>query len=102
MGKRLRAEPIVAATAQGRVKFYGYLPQLEDQCVTWNPEVTKDSPDRLDAMVFGVTALLVQPPKGYSAGGASGLIARSASYARLPSMRGTSTLGMSSRSRMRP
>ena len=103
VGKALRAEPVVAATAQARVKFFGYLPQLEDQLVTWNPQMTRDSPDRLDAMVFGVTALLVQPPKGYAAGGASGLVARSTSYARLPSIRPSgSGAGMRSGSRMRP
>jgi hypothetical protein len=62
-GKRLRAEPIVAATAQARVKFLGYMPQLEDQLCTWNPEVTKDSPDRLDACLAEGT--LVETAHGH-------------------------------------
>lgn len=63
-GKALRAEPVVLAYEQGRVHHNGWLPELESQLMSWVPTETKKSPDRLDALVWGVTALLVQPPKG--------------------------------------
>jgi phage terminase large subunit-like protein len=55
-GKRVRAEPISALYEQGRVHHYGDFSQLEDQMVTWTPDVAK-SPDRLDAMVWAITEL---------------------------------------------
>jgi hypothetical protein len=92
----------VAATAQGRLRFLGFHPMLEDQMCTWDPSTTKDSPDRVDALVFAATGLLIQPPKGYKgAGVGTSLVAKSASYARLPSIRSGS--GSNGRgSRMRP
>jgi phage terminase large subunit-like protein len=57
-GKALRAEPVVLASQQGRLHLVGEFPTLEAQATSWQPEVTKKSPDRVDAMVYGVTALL--------------------------------------------
>lgn len=51
-GKRPRAEPVAALAAQGRLHHAGVFPELEDQLCTWTPE-SSDSPDRLDAMVWG-------------------------------------------------
>ena len=62
-GKKLRAEPVVLPYEQGRVKHYGKLAVLESQMTTWEPEHSKKSPDRLDALVHGVTAVLIDPPK---------------------------------------
>ena len=56
-GKAVRAEPAAALYGQGRVHHVGALPELEGQLTTWTPEDT-DSPDRLDALVWGVTHLL--------------------------------------------
>ncbi len=67
--KVTRAEPISVAYEAGRVHHRGYLPTLESQLTTWIPGETKKSPDRLDALVWGVTALLVAPPKGLTFGG---------------------------------
>ena len=67
-GKALRAEPIVLASQQGRVHHVGYLPELEDQLTTWVPDETRKSPDRLDAYVHALTALLVKPPEGLAGG----------------------------------
>lgn len=54
-GKVLRAEPIVNFYQQGRVHHLGVLAALESQMVEW---VTGDiSPDRIDAMVWGVWSL---------------------------------------------
>jgi len=55
-GKRLRAEPIAALSEQGRLKIGGTFPKLEEQMTTWSVE-QPGSPDRLDAMVWAVTAL---------------------------------------------
>lgn len=50
-GKRVRAEPVSALTAQGRWHHAGTFPELESQLTTWYPELGW-SPDRLDAMVW--------------------------------------------------
>ncbi len=54
-GKRPRAHPVAAAAAQGRLHMVGQFEELEDQLCTWIPG--NDSPDRLDAMVWGVIEL---------------------------------------------
>tara|TARA_R110000787_G_scaffold100231_3_gene205128 strand:- start:6801 stop:8111 length:1311 start_codon:yes stop_codon:yes gene_type:complete len=56
-GKRTRAEPVSALYEQGKVKHVGAFPQLEDQMCSWT--VDSQSPDRLDALVWAVTELLV-------------------------------------------
>lgn len=61
-GKRLRAEPIAALYEQGRVHHVGQLPTLEDQLCSWTPGDT--SPDRLDALVWAVTSLMLGPKPG--------------------------------------
>lgn len=55
--KKTRAEPIVALFEQGRIHMTGKLPHLEEQLLTWDPEISA-SPDRLDAMVWGLHHLL--------------------------------------------
>lgn len=57
-GKALRAEPVQALYEQHRVHHlpYGDLKHLEDQMCTWVPG-DKTSPDRLDALVWGLTDL---------------------------------------------
>jgi phage terminase large subunit-like protein len=55
-GKQLRAEPISALYEQYRVHHVGAFPALEDQMVMWTPE-SKESPDRLDALVWALTEL---------------------------------------------
>jgi len=66
-GKQLRAEPILLAYEQGRVHHVNYLPELESQMYSWIPGEGK-SPDRVDAMVHAMTALLIKPPPGFSGG----------------------------------
>lgn len=68
VGKKLRAEPIVLAYQQGRVHHFGRHVDLETQMVTWEPESTRKSPDRVDALVHALTALLIEPPKGFWSG----------------------------------
>lgn len=61
--KQLRAEPVVTAYEQKRVHHVGYLGALETQMTGWEPGVSKKSPDRVDALVYGVAAVLIKPPK---------------------------------------
>jgi phage terminase large subunit-like protein len=67
-GKQLRAEPITMAYQQERVHHVGHaLTDLETQMITWIPGEGK-SPDRVDALVHALTALLIKPPAGFSGG----------------------------------
>ena len=56
-GKQIRAEPIASLYEQGKVFHVGQLSKLEDQLCTWEPG--NDSPDRLDALVWGLTELML-------------------------------------------
>jgi len=56
-GKALRAQPIASLYEQGRVHHVGRLSALEEQLTTWT-EDSSDSPDRVDAMVFGLTDVI--------------------------------------------
>jgi len=58
-GKVTRAEPIAALSEQDKIKFVGgELSKLEDELCTWEPGAK--SPNRLDAMVWGFTDLLLK------------------------------------------
>lgn len=59
-GKRVRAEPIAALYEQGRVFHVGALPELEDQMVSFVPEGMEGSPDRVDALVWALTELMLE------------------------------------------
>jgi phage terminase large subunit-like protein len=84
-GKQLRAEPIVLAYEQQRIHHIGYISDLESQMTTWIPGETKKSPDRVDALVHAMTALLMKPPPGFIGGT---ITAKSPASRRLPSFRG--------------
>lgn len=58
-GKYIRAEPIAALYAQGRVHHCGSFPELEDELCDFGPGGLSSgrSPDRLDALVWAVTEL---------------------------------------------
>lgn len=60
-GKRIRAEPVSMLYEQGRVFHIGTgFRKLEDQMVDFNPEdKSKASPDRVDALVWGITELIL-------------------------------------------
>lgn len=55
-GKALRAEPVAALYERGMVHHVGKFPHLENEQCMWLPGVNK-SPNRLDALVWGVTDL---------------------------------------------
>ena len=67
--KVTRAEPVAALYEQGRVHHVGTLPQLEDQMCSFVPASHGNvalrsagySPDRVDALVWALTDLLVTP-----------------------------------------
>lgn len=64
-GKDTRAEPVAALYEQGRVFHCGIFKKLEDQMCEWDPTTQSEarekrkatSPDRMDALVWGITEL---------------------------------------------
>lgn len=58
-GKQARAEPVAALYEQGNVYHVGSFPDLEDQLCGWVPG-EGESPDRLDALVWAITELMLQ------------------------------------------
>jgi phage terminase large subunit-like protein len=65
-GKWLRAEPVAAMYAQGRVKHAGAFPALEDEMAEFGLDGLSSgrSPDRLDALVWAVTDLAERAARG--------------------------------------
>ncbi|HEV2100543.1 MAG TPA: hypothetical protein VGR45_16690, partial [Stellaceae bacterium] len=71
-GKIARAEPVAALYEQGKVHHLGSFLQLEDQMCNLSRGAQRDfkgyragnSPDRVDALVWAVTELLLQPMHG--------------------------------------
>lgn len=71
-GKVTRAEPVAALYEQGRVHHLGAFPQLEDQMCELHRGARdhsalrreRYSPDRVDALVWALTDLLVEPMPG--------------------------------------
>ena len=65
-GKLTRAEPIAALYAQGRVHHVGVFGPLEDQMTSYDGSRTGSSPDRLDALCWGIHDLMLgEPPGGF-------------------------------------
>ncbi len=62
-GKWLRAEPIAALYAEGRVAHVGCFEKLEDQMCAFGADglAKGRSPDRLDALVWALTELMLEP-----------------------------------------
>jgi phage terminase large subunit-like protein len=57
-GKYVRAEPVSSLFEQHRCHFAGTFPILEDQCCSFEPGAGS-SPDRMDAMVWGLSLLML-------------------------------------------
>ena len=57
-GKIARAEPVSALYEQSKIHHVGTFPTLEDQLTSYEPGGRK-SPDRLDALVWALTELMV-------------------------------------------
>ena len=59
-GKIVRAEPVSQLYEQHKVHHVGYFPELEDQLCEYTEGGNMGySPDRMDALVWGITELLV-------------------------------------------
>lgn len=65
-GKYTRAEPVSSLYSQGRIHHVGMFGALEDQLCSWVPG--DKSPDRLDALVWGFTELMVSGRSGWARG----------------------------------
>lgn len=65
-GKWLRAQPVAALYEQARVRHAGTFPQLEDELCDFGLAGLSSgrSPDRLDALVWAITALCLTPRQG--------------------------------------
>ncbi len=62
-GKLVRAEPVAALYEQGRVHHIGGYAQLEDEMTGYDG--TGPSPNRMDALVWTITDLMVEPASGF-------------------------------------
>nr|WP_246728458.1 terminase family protein [Microvirga terricola] len=64
-GKYLRAEPVSVLYAQGRVHHVGALRELEDELCDFGPGglTSGRSPDRMDALVWALTDLMLRERK---------------------------------------
>lgn len=62
-GKWLRAEPVAALYEQGRVAHAARFPALEDEMCDFGPDGLSGgrSPDRVDALVWALTELMLRP-----------------------------------------
>jgi len=58
-GKAVRAEPISALYEQGKVHHVGRLDGLETEMVSWQPGISSWSPNRVDALVWVLTELML-------------------------------------------
>ena len=59
-GRAVRAGPVVSFYEQMRVHHVGTLQGLEDQLCGWDAMENGPSPDRLDALVWAITELMVE------------------------------------------
>ncbi len=75
--KAARAEPVAGLFESGKARFGGRFPELEEQLGRMVPEGyarARGSPDRADAMVWALWALLLAPGRAAGAGGVSGRV----------------------------
>jgi len=56
--KKIRAEPVQAVYEEGMVHHVGVYPELEYEMTTWVYDTGMDSPNHLDALVWGGTWLI--------------------------------------------
>lgn len=67
-GKILRAEPVAALYEQGKVKHINVFNELEHQMMTYTGNNNQQSPDRLDALVYAVSELMLEGSYSQRAG----------------------------------
>jgi len=61
LGKRARALPVAALYTQGRVGHVGVFEALEDEMCRFGTDGLSGSPDRVDALVWAVSVLMLSP-----------------------------------------
>jgi len=61
-GKRARAMPVAALYEAGRISHVGVLRALEDEMCSFGAEGFSGSPDRVDALVWAIWALMLDRP----------------------------------------
>ena len=68
-GKSARAEPVAALYEQGRIRHRGPLPRARRQMtrMTLRGFVGTGSPDRVDALVWAITELMLAPAAAWRA-----------------------------------
>ncbi|MCR9270304.1 MAG: terminase family protein [Hyphomonadaceae bacterium] len=59
LSKRTRALPVAALYSQGRVAHVGTFKDLEDEMCAFGTDAQTGSPDRVDALVWAVTVLML-------------------------------------------
>lgn len=62
-GKYIRAEPVAALYEQSKIHHCGVYSELEDQMTAFVPDIDRSkmgSPDRVDALVWGLTDLIIE------------------------------------------
>lgn len=65
-GKAIRAEPIAAYYERGMVHHIGSFSHLEDELCNWEPGMNMKSPNRLDALVWALSALMLKKRPGFA------------------------------------
>ncbi|MBT8152547.1 terminase family protein [Epibacterium ulvae] len=67
-GKSARAEPVAALYEQGKIRHLPGLQALEDQMCQMTPQgyQGQGSPDRLDALVWALTELMIDPAQNFA------------------------------------
>ena len=59
LGKQARANPVAALYEQGAVAHVGAFDALEDEMCRFGTDAVVGSPDRVDALVWAVTVLMI-------------------------------------------
>lgn len=67
-GKKTRAEPVALRAEQGRLHMVGEFVELEDEMVMFDPDSTRESPDRMDALVHACLHLMAGERRRMGAG----------------------------------
>lgn len=80
-GKHLRAEPIAQQWIEDRIRTTSYLPEMEEEWATWQPDHT-DSPGRIDASTYLAYGLLKVPGASQHIGNAAGVSLAAAAQQR--------------------
>jgi phage terminase large subunit-like protein len=68
-GKKTRAEPVALRCEQGRLHMVGEYVDLENEMVLFDPASTRESPDRMDAMVHACLHLMAGEKRRLSVSG---------------------------------